>query len=97
MSKFFILFYLKELVTHFQNTLCFPEAFEEFKHISQIYREGQYKALPYYEHCQAALKDKFDELFPELLVLLPDINKQQVRKILYIKCVTKECLFLSII
>lgn len=43
-----------------------------------MYINGAYKAQPYYEHCQVALADKFDVIFPELLVLLPDINKQQV-------------------
>ncbi|TMW44549.1 hypothetical protein DOY81_010375 [Sarcophaga bullata] len=42
-----------------------------------MFREGVYKADAYYQHCQAALKDNFDKVFPELLVLLPDISKQQ--------------------
>lgn len=67
----------QKLVSHFQDALKTTEAMEEFRHISQKFREGVYKTLPYYEHCQAALKDRFDDIFPELLVLLPDINKQQ--------------------
>ncbi|XP_017475514.1 PREDICTED: zinc finger protein 598 [Rhagoletis zephyria] len=67
----------QKLVSHFQDALKSPEAMEEFRHISQKFREGVYKTLPYYEHCQAALKEKFDDIFPELLTLLPDINKQQ--------------------
>lgn len=63
---------------YFKEALKTPEALEEFRHISQKFREGTYKTQAYYEHCQAALKDKFDNVFPELLVLLPDINKQQV-------------------
>lgn len=43
-----------------------------------MFREGVYKADAYYQHCQAALKENFDKVFPELLVLLPDISKQQV-------------------
>lgn len=57
------------------------EALEEFRYISQMYRDGVVKADSYYEHCQAALKDRFDGVFPELVVLLPDISKQQVRNI----------------
>ncbi|XP_054739005.1 E3 ubiquitin-protein ligase ZNF598 [Anastrepha obliqua] len=67
----------QKLVSHFQDALKTPEGMEEFRHISQIFREGIYKTEPYYEHCQAALKDRFNDIFPELLVLLPDINKQQ--------------------
>ncbi|KAI9583528.1 E3 ubiquitin-protein ligase ZNF598 [Glossina fuscipes] len=67
----------QKLVGYFKETLKTPEALEEFRHISQKFREGTYKTQAYYEHCQAALKDKFDNVFPELLVLLPDISKQQ--------------------
>ncbi|CAD7013306.1 unnamed protein product [Ceratitis capitata] len=67
----------QKLVSHFQDALKTTAAMEEFRQISQKFREGVYKTLPYYEHCQAALKDRFDDIFPELLVLLPDINKQQ--------------------
>lgn len=65
------------MVGFFKDALKTPEGLEEFRHISQQFREGIYKTDAYYEHCQAALKDKFDKVFPELLVLLPDISKQQ--------------------
>ncbi|XP_065367355.1 E3 ubiquitin-protein ligase ZNF598 [Calliphora vicina] len=67
----------QKLVGFFRDALKTPEGLEEFRHISQKFREGVYKTDAYYEHCQAALKDKFDKVFPELLVLLPDISKQQ--------------------
>ncbi|KNC23010.1 hypothetical protein FF38_07929 [Lucilia cuprina] len=67
----------QKLVGFFKDALKTPEGLEEFRHISQKFREGVYKTDAYYEHCQAALKDKFDKVFPELLVLLPDISKQQ--------------------
>ncbi|XP_067630809.1 E3 ubiquitin-protein ligase ZNF598 isoform X2 [Eurosta solidaginis] len=67
----------QQLVSLFQGALNTPEAMAEFRYISQKFREGVYKTQPYYEHCQAALKDRFDYIFPELLALLPDINKQQ--------------------
>lgn len=55
-----------------------PEAMNEFKLISQMFREDAYGAIPYYEHCKLALGDQFAEVFPELLALLPDIGKQEV-------------------
>lgn len=67
----------KALFAHFQQNEQ-PEAVEQFKEISKMFIHGSYHALPYYEHCKFALKDKFDVIFPELLVLLPDISKQQV-------------------
>lgn len=62
----------------FRQTLTTPEAMNEFKLISQMFREDAYSAVPYYEHCKVALADRFSEIFPELLALLPDIGKQQV-------------------
>lgn len=64
------------LFAHFQRNEE-PEAVEQFKAISKMFIHGSYRAEPYYEHCKFALKDKFDVIFPELLVLLPDISKQQ--------------------
>ena len=49
-----------------------------------MFRDGTYYAQPYYEHCKAALGDKFDDIFPELLAMLPDIVKQQVNFDIYI-------------
>ncbi|KAJ6644453.1 E3 ubiquitin-protein ligase [Pseudolycoriella hygida] len=66
----------KALFAHFQKNEE-PEAVEQFQEISRLFIQGSYLALPYYQHCKFALKDKFDVIFPELLVLLPDINKQQ--------------------
>lgn len=67
----------QKLVTYFKDILKTTESLEEFRQISQQFREGICNAQSYYEHCQFALKDKFDIIFPELLSLLPDINKQQ--------------------
>ncbi|KAG4078768.1 hypothetical protein HA402_015358 [Bradysia odoriphaga] len=66
----------KALFAHFQENEQ-PETVEQFKEISKMFISGSYHALPYYEHCKFALKEKFDVIFPELLVLLPDISKQQ--------------------
>lgn len=71
----------KALFAHFQENEL-PETVEQFKEISKMFISGSYHSLPYYEHCQFALKEKFDVLFPELLVLLPDISKQQVSVLL---------------
>lgn len=70
--------YLQILVSHFQKTLKNPLAMEEFIKVSQLYREGSCHAQAYYEHCQIILGEKFDKIFPELLILLPEITKQQV-------------------
>ncbi|XP_075165959.1 E3 ubiquitin-protein ligase ZNF598 [Haematobia irritans] len=67
----------QRLILYFRDILESMEALEEFRYISQMYRDGLVNADAYYEHCQAALKDKFDGVFPELVVLLPDISKQQ--------------------
>lgn len=53
------------------------ESLNEFKSYSALFRSGSYAAEKYYEHCRTVLASEFDKLFPELLVLLPDIDKQQ--------------------
>ncbi|XP_058459012.1 E3 ubiquitin-protein ligase ZNF598 [Malaya genurostris] len=71
------------LVTHFQRALKKPDALAEFRTISQMFRDGSYNPAPYYEHCKAALGDRFVEIFPELLALLPNIAKQQELYLVY--------------
>ena len=63
----------------FQKTLTTVEAMEEFRTLSNLFRAGNYYPQNYYESCKTVLSDNFDEIFPELLALLPDISKQQVR------------------
>ncbi|XP_059613471.1 E3 ubiquitin-protein ligase ZNF598 isoform X2 [Phlebotomus argentipes] len=65
------------LLRHFQDALKSSAAVKEFHAISQMFMKNKYNALPYYEHCVSALGEKFNEIFPELLALLPDITKQQ--------------------
>uniref|UniRef100_A0A182XZA1 RING-type E3 ubiquitin transferase n=1 Tax=Anopheles stephensi TaxID=30069 RepID=A0A182XZA1_ANOST len=65
------------LVTHFQRALKNQDALMEFRTISQMFRDGQYEASAYYDHCKIALGDRFQEIFPELIALLPTIAKQQ--------------------
>lgn len=54
-------------------------AVDEFRNVSKLFRSGLCKARAYYEHCEAVLGERFESIFPELLALLPDINKQQVQ------------------
>lgn len=69
---------------HFQKTLT-SETVEEFRILSNLFRGGDYFPQKYYESCQEVLSTKFDEIFPELLVLLPDISKQQVSFLEYFR------------
>lgn len=66
------------LVSYFQKALKTPEAVEQFRNISKLFREDMCTALAFYEHCEATLAAQFHSIFPELLILLPDIKKQQV-------------------
>lgn len=79
-------------MTNFQNTLTTANVIEEFRKISQMFRDGSYGTQPYYEHCKVALGDQFNEIFPELLALLPDISKQQVNNFFFILNQTKRIL-----
>lgn len=67
----------KKLIDSFMNLGNNGEAIREFKTYSDLFRNGSYAADRYYEHCKCFLADDFDRVFPELLVLLPDIGKQQ--------------------
>lgn len=55
------------------------ELIQEFKNASKLFLDNKYFAKSFYETCQYILGERFDEVFPELLVLLPSIGKQQVR------------------
>uniref|UniRef100_A0A1B6LIS3 RING-type E3 ubiquitin transferase n=1 Tax=Graphocephala atropunctata TaxID=36148 RepID=A0A1B6LIS3_9HEMI len=67
-----------ELVVRVTAALGTPAALEEFLMMSALFRQGTLKAELYYRHCREAMgEEQFNEIFPELLVLLPDIAKQQ--------------------
>lgn len=66
------------LVSYFQKALKTPEGVEQFRTISKLFREDLCAAQSFYEHCEATLGQQFHSIFPELLILLPDIRKQQV-------------------
>lgn len=65
------------LTSHFTKSLN-ASAVDEFRTVSRLFRESCCNARAYYEHCEVVLGERFENIFPELLVLLPDINKQQV-------------------
>lgn len=55
-----------------------PQKFLDFKTLSGEFRRSEIDASTYYHRCEETLgKEKFSEIFPELMALLPDINKQQ--------------------
>ena len=67
----------KKLVEKFKSVFIDNDAIVEFKNYSSLFREGLYPARNYYELCKQFLGKQFHDIFPELLVLLPDIVKQQ--------------------
>lgn len=64
----------------FRKTQQSNESLQEFRNVSQLFRQGGYYAKSYYETCQHILGAHFDDIFPELLALLPSIDKQQVSR-----------------
>ena len=50
-----------------------------FKDISGQFRAGKLSSSSYFSQCRELVAShKFNKFFPELLILLPDIKKQQV-------------------
>lgn len=67
------------LVSRVTEALRTPTALDEFLQMSALFRQGSVTADVYHSHCRAAMgSEAFMKIFPELLVLLPDIEKQQV-------------------
>lgn len=67
----------QNLIKRFMSVLNDNEAIKEFKNYSDLFRNGILSAKKYYDHCKEVLGGSFDDIFPELLVLLPDISKQR--------------------
>lgn len=67
----------RDLIERFMSILNNNEVFREFKQYSDLFRSGTLPADKFYNHCKSLLGNSFAEVFPELLVLLPDIVKQQ--------------------
>jgi hypothetical protein len=58
--------------------------FGMFKDISGQFRAGKITSESYFSQCrELVVSQKFNKFFPELLVLLPDIKKQQELLVLY--------------
>lgn len=56
-----------------------PGRQEEFRQMSILFRQGQLSSAAYYKHCVELMGQKaFNECFPEMVVLLPEIERQQV-------------------
>ncbi|KAK9883026.1 hypothetical protein WA026_001238 [Henosepilachna vigintioctopunctata] len=53
------------------------DSVNDFKKRSEMFRNNQLSSEKYYDYCKQVLGANFEEFFPELLVLLPDIEKQQ--------------------
>ncbi|XP_043264776.1 E3 ubiquitin-protein ligase ZNF598 [Colletes gigas] len=68
----------KCLVAKVNEVLVQQDQIEEFRYISGLFRQGTCNAQEYYMHCRDVMGlSAFEIVFPELLVLLPDIVKQQ--------------------
>lgn len=53
--------------------------FAQFKKVSSEFRKGDMSTREYYERCTDIIaEENFAKIFPELVVLLPDIEKQNV-------------------
>lgn len=68
----------RALVAQVKKTLGDARSMEDFCQISKMFRQGEISACDFYTRCQETVGTKeFEEIFAELLVLLPDIEKQQ--------------------
>ncbi|KAM6156100.1 E3 ubiquitin-protein ligase ZNF598 [Rhynchocyon petersi] len=67
-----------QLIQSIKDFLQSDEArFRKFKSHSGEFRQGVISAAQYYKSCRDLLGESFQEIFKELLVLLPDTAKQQ--------------------
>ncbi|KAJ8413513.1 hypothetical protein AAFF_G00080200 [Aldrovandia affinis] len=67
-----------ELIQSIKNFLQDDESkFNEFKTYSGQFRQGMISAAKYHRSCRDLLGENFKKVFNELLVLLPDTDKQQ--------------------
>lgn len=67
----------QNLIKRMMEILNNNDVIKEFKTYSALFRNGGYPTKNFYEHCKSVLGEHFDDIFPELTVLLPDIPKQQ--------------------
>ncbi|XP_044734266.1 E3 ubiquitin-protein ligase ZNF598 isoform X2 [Chrysoperla carnea] len=66
----------KKLVQSFMTALSDGDL-NEFRQLSHLFKQGSYTARNYYDYCKKCLGVQFENIFPELLALLPDIKKQK--------------------
>lgn len=68
----------KNLVKKISEVLELSEAIEEFRYLSGLFRQELCTADDYYKRCRTEMGlSAFATIFPEMLVLLPDIAKQR--------------------
>lgn len=67
----------RALVEKFAVALGGAAAVEDFKAASRAFREGSISADEFYARCRGALGSQLDQVFAELVALLPDIARQQ--------------------
>ncbi|XP_013169377.1 PREDICTED: zinc finger protein 598 [Papilio xuthus] len=67
----------RALVKKFTAALGDIAAVENFKAASRAFRDSTISADDFYQSCQAALGSQLENVFPDLVALLPDIAKQQ--------------------
>lgn len=66
------------LVARLNEVLVHQDKIDKFRYVSGLFRGGTCDAEEYYTHCREVMgSDAFENVFPELLALLPDIAKQQ--------------------
>lgn len=66
------------LAARLNEVLVQQEKIEKFRYVSSLFRGGSCNAEKYYMHCREVMgASTFENVFAELLVLLPDIAKQQ--------------------
>ncbi|XP_034934142.1 E3 ubiquitin-protein ligase ZNF598 [Chelonus insularis] len=68
----------KNLVTKISQVLDEQESIGDFRCISGLFKQGDCSAEDYYKHCRDSMGiSAFGQIFPEMLVLLPDLPKQR--------------------
>ncbi|KAL1495013.1 hypothetical protein ABEB36_010503 [Hypothenemus hampei] len=67
----------QNLIKRLKEILNDDEKIIEFKSLSDKFRKSDVDVTTYTNHCHRMLGERFDDVIPELLVLLPDIKKQQ--------------------
>lgn len=66
----------RSLFDSFMSVVKSGDVLRDFKNYSDLFRNGTYPAEKFYEHCQTMLGSRFEPLFCELVVLLPNVEKQ---------------------